>query len=273
MKCSVQLDSLGKEMMESTELAGTMYKYKDCVHIPVLTFVDDALSITECGPDSVKMNAYVQSKMDTKKLKLGVKKCKKMHIGRKDWTCPSLKVQDKEMLSSEQEKYLGDIITSDAKIDENIHMRHEKGMGICNQILSILKEISYGVSHFEMGLMFRNSQLINGIMFNTEALFSMKESHVLLFEDCDKYFLRSLFNTEMGTPIESLFIETSTVPLRFIIQGRRIMYYWTLLNKGKEELVKRVFLAMNEFNEKTDWLTQVKDDLTACSIDLTQEEI
>ena len=51
------------------------------------------------------------------------------------------------------------------------------------------------------------------------------------------------------------------------------MYYWTLLNKGKEELVKRVFLAMNEFNEKTDWLTQVKDDLTACSIDLTQEEI
>ena len=212
LKCSVQLDSLGKEMMESTELAGTMYKYKDCVHIPVLTFVDDALSITECGPDSVKMNAYVQSKMDTKKLKLGVKKCKKMHIGRDDWTCPSLKVQDKEMLSSEQEKYLGDIITSDAKIDENIHMRHEKGMGICNQILSILKEISYGVSHFEMGLMFRNSQLINGIMFNTEALFSMKESHVLLFEDCDKYFLRSLFNTEMGTPIESLFIETSTVP-------------------------------------------------------------
>ena len=63
--------------------------------------------------------------MVTKKFKLGVKKCKKMHIGRDDWTCTNLKVPDKEKISSEQEKYLGDIITSDTMIDENICMRHE----------------------------------------------------------------------------------------------------------------------------------------------------
>ena len=40
-----------------------MFQYKDCVKIPVLTFVDDALSVTECGPDSVKMNAYMTSKV------------------------------------------------------------------------------------------------------------------------------------------------------------------------------------------------------------------
>ena len=63
------------------------------------------------------------------------------------------------MSSSDSEKYLGDVITSNAKIDENIKMRHDKGTGICNDILSILKEVSFGVYHFEMGLLFRTSQL------------------------------------------------------------------------------------------------------------------
>ena len=66
LKCS-EIDTLGKEMMEDTEMASTMLKYKDCVSIPVLTFIDNALSITECGPSSVKMNAYIQSKINTKK--------------------------------------------------------------------------------------------------------------------------------------------------------------------------------------------------------------
>ena len=66
-----------------------MYKYKDCVHIPVLTFVDDALSVTECGPDSVKMNAYVQSKMDTKKFRSGVTPNKAYFKKKYEIICPA----------------------------------------------------------------------------------------------------------------------------------------------------------------------------------------
>ena len=50
LKCSVQIDTLGKETMESIECSKTMFKYKDCVTIPVLTFIDDAISVTECVP-------------------------------------------------------------------------------------------------------------------------------------------------------------------------------------------------------------------------------
>ena len=103
-----------------------------------------------------------------------------------------------------------------------------------------------------MGLLFRTSQLLNGILFNTEALFSITDEHVLLLEDCDKYLLRSPFNAEMGTPIESLFIETATVPLRFILQSRRIMYYWTILKKEENELVKRVFVTIKKFRTSND---------------------
>ena len=116
------MDTLGKEMLENTESEKILYKYKDCVDIPVLTFVDDALSVTECGVNTVKMNAHMQSKVNTKKLELGHSKCFKIHVGKNKCSCPDLMVHDEKMLSSEKERYLGDIITSSAKIDENIKM-------------------------------------------------------------------------------------------------------------------------------------------------------
>ena len=75
---------------------------KECLNIPPLLMIDDAIAISECGPDSVKVNALIQSKVD---------------------------------------KYLGDILTSDCKINSNIEERVNKGMGIANQIITLLKEI------------------------------------------------------------------------------------------------------------------------------------
>ena len=90
-----------------------------------------------------------------------------------------------------------------------------------------------------MAMLFRTSQLVNGILYNTEAMLSIKDRHLTLLEDSDKYLMRSLFDTEMCTPIEGFYIETSTIPFRFILQGRRIMYDWTILRKSESELVPR----------------------------------
>ena len=38
-------------------------------------------------------------------------------------------------------------------------------------------------------------------------------------------------------------------------------------------MVKRVFLAMREFSVKSDWYSQVKEDLIACVIQLSEEDI
>ena len=131
---------LGKEFI--------LYKYKDCVSIPPLEFIDDVLTVTKCSVNSLKMNGSVQSKMECKKLELSEKKCFKMHLEKNTTNCPVLRVNSKEMSTTSSEKYLGDILTSNAKIDENVKMRHEKGMGIINQVISTLKDISFGVYHF-----------------------------------------------------------------------------------------------------------------------------
>ena len=80
LKCSVQVDTLGKDCLAEGE---GLYKHKECTNIPALTFVDDALAFTTCGTESVKLNAKVQSKFESKRLQLGYEKCFQMDVGNK----------------------------------------------------------------------------------------------------------------------------------------------------------------------------------------------
>ena len=268
IKCAIQIDTLGKEVLK--EDGEKLYKYKGCVKIPPMALIDDILTITECGIDSILMNAAVQSKVNNKRLILGKDKCSKMHVGSDSVNCPDLKVHSSEMLTSSKEKYLGDIITNDGKIDENLKSRNAKGVGIKNQILGLIKEISFGEFIFETAMVFRNSQLINGTLYNMEALHGIKNKHLDTIEECDKFLMRELFECPQGTPLEAFYLETSAIPFRFILMGRRIMFYWALLNKSDSELAKEVFEAQKTFKTDDSWVAQVQNDIETCDIEFEE---
>ena len=68
LKCSVQIDGLGKDFLKNKKNKDILYKYMNVISIPPLSMVDDILTISEAGTKSIIMNASVQSKMDVKKL-------------------------------------------------------------------------------------------------------------------------------------------------------------------------------------------------------------
>ena len=176
IKCSIQIDSLGKDCI--TENKG-IYKYKGCTSIPPLSMVDDVVTISNCGVDSIKVNAIVQAKVETKQLDLGHTKCFNMHIGKKDkHLCPSLSIHGAEMLTSDRETYLGDLLTTDNKIDQNIIARCNKGMGKINGIISLLQEVSFGPHYFKMAILFRSSMLLSSKLCNSEVLYGITKSHI-----------------------------------------------------------------------------------------------
>ena len=151
-----------------------------------------------------------------------------MHIGKQNTNCcPDQKTGNEEMLSTNIEKYLGDILSCDGKVDANIEERYNKGIGIVNQILSILKEISFGEFYFEMAILFRQSMLLNSILCNTEVLYGLKKYHIEKLEAVDKYFWRKVFQCQVSTPTEVYFMETNTIHIRHVIMSRRLMYYGT----------------------------------------------
>ena len=270
LKCSVQIDTLGKECIESGEC---LFKYKDCVDIPPLAMIDDILAVSECSVDSVKLNALIQSKVAHKNLKLGPDKCFKMHVGQQSDCCPTLKIDEEIMKSSSKEKYLGDILTTDGRINQNIDARYNKGIGIVNTISGLLKEICFGQYYFETAVMLRQSMLLNGILCNSEVLYGLNKDHVETLESVDRFFWRKIFQCPISTPMEIFYMETHTTPVRFILMSRRLMYYWNILHMDESELVKRFYSAQKMSSCKNDWVLQIREDLNQCKIEKSEEEI
>lgn len=72
--CSNQVDKINKECTEKEKY---LYKYKGKVEIPPLAMVDDLICISNCGSETVKLNAYINYKITSKRLQCGIDKCKK----------------------------------------------------------------------------------------------------------------------------------------------------------------------------------------------------
>ena len=97
--------------------------------------------------------------------------------------------------------------------------------------------------------------------------------HIKKLEGCDKKLLRKLFNVPITCSYEAFYLETGCLSIEYILKGRRLMYYWTLLNKSDDELAKQVFNIQNKFSVKDDWVNQVKLDLNELEIQITEEKI
>ena len=101
----------------------------------------------------------------------------------------------------------------------------------------------------------------------------MTNTHIEKLESVDTYLWRNVFNSISSTPTISYFIETNSIPIRFIVKGRRIMYYWNIIQRDESELVRKVFNSQTRFPVKNDWVVQLRQDLEECNIKLSDEEI
>ena len=139
IKCAVQIDTLGKECYTYNE---GMYLYKECVTVPPLGMIDDLASFSECGPDTVKINALINAKIESKKLEFGPKKCFKIHIGRNKNECVTQKVHSEDINVAEYETYLGDLVCSTGNNDKNIENRYNKEVGAISQWIQCWLELA-----------------------------------------------------------------------------------------------------------------------------------
>ena len=139
IKCAVQIDTLGKECYARSE---GMFLYKECEYVPPLGMIDDLASFTECGADSVKVNALINAKIESKKLEFGPRKCFNIHIGQSNGECLDQKVHDNVINVKSYETYLGDIVCNSGSNDRNIENRYNQGIGSVSQIVTILNQVS-----------------------------------------------------------------------------------------------------------------------------------
>ena len=52
--------------------------------------------------------------------------------------------------------------------------------------------------------------------------------------------------------------------------GRRLMYFWTIMQRDEAELVKKVYNSQKLLPVRNDWVVQIQSDLSDCDITLSE---
>ena len=270
IKCSVQIDTLGKECYTFNE---GMFLYKECVYVPPLGMIDDVASFSECGPESLKINSIINSKIESKKLEFGPSKCVKIHIGQNFGSCLEQKVHEDTVNEKSYETYLGDILCSSGSNDRNIENRCNRGVGAISQITTMLNRVSLGHYYFEIGLVFRDTILVSKMVFNSEVWYKVTEKQLTKLEQIDEMLFRKLFNLPCSAPRVGMYAECGRIPIRHLIKQRRLMYFWHILHKDKKELLFKFLEAQELSTSSNDWICQVRKDMSEISLNLSDEQI
>ena len=145
------------------------------------------------------------------------------------------------MEQSNQETYLGDVVSKTGKIRPTIEARKAKGYGILTNVLAIINEVPLGHWKIDAGLQLRQAMLLNGVLFNSEAWHNVSQDDLNILEKVDEALLRGILKAHSKIPLEALFLETSSIPIRLIVAGRRLMYLHTILQKSQSEMIRKVY--------------------------------
>ena len=139
--------------------------------------------------------------------------------------------------------------------------------------MSILESTVFGPFQFEVALILRASLLLNGILTNSEAWYGLKTADFENLEQIDEQLLRRILEVGSGCPKEMLYLETGSIPIRFIITYRRLMFLHYILSEDQDSLIYRCYRAQRKNPSRNDWSVTVENDLEDLGITLTNEEI
>ena len=94
-----------------------------------------------------------------------------------------------------------------------------------------------------IALILRESLLLSKMIYSTEVRLNLTTNHCMKLEKIDEMYMIKQFDNLSTCPRERLYIISGTLPVRFIIRMRRLMYYWHILHRDRSELVFKVFKA------------------------------
>ena len=277
---SLQVDKIGKDCLENKK---HLYYFKDVVPIPPLEMMDDLLTISECGYKTKLLNEFINFKTGTKRLQFGASKCIKMHIGKEksEILCKDLfvgewkdeVVEDSEtdgykmkehfsgnvkMEEKKEQKYLGDVLSSDGTHLKNIQERRNKGYGVINQIIQILESTYFGKYYFEVAMVLRESLFLSSLLLNSEAWVNYTEKEIRILEQCDELLLSTILECDANTSNAFKYLELGIIPLRFDIMKRKLMFLQYILKQNKESMIYKIFKAIEENPIKNDFVFTCK---------------
>ena len=137
----------------------------------------------------------------------------------------------------------------------------------------MLSDLCLGKYYFQSAVILRTSLFLSTLISNSEAWVNVSAKNVSDLERIDEQLLRNFLSSQRNTPKETLYLETGSIPVRFVVIARRINFLHHILCEDKDSLLSRFFQAQCSEPIKGDWISTVKKDLENLNINLSFEEI
>ena len=122
-------------------------------------------------------------------------------------------------------------------------MKCNRGIGTINKIHNILETLFFGKFNFEVGITMIESMLrVQGsILINIEVAYNLTIIEIEKLEKCHEMSLRKLLSLPSKSPKLMVCFLTGSIPIRFLVQRRRLNYLHHILNQNEESLIKTFF--------------------------------
>ena len=141
-----------------------------------------------------------------------------------------------------EQKYLGFIISNKGDNMANIREIKKKSIGIMRKIFNKLNSLYLRSYYFECSITFMDSMLRGSILYACDMYYNLKEAELRQIERIEEEFMRKVLQTSRGCPITQLYLEMGQYPARFEIQRMRCLYLKYIINENEESLLKKVFI-------------------------------
>ena len=125
---------------------------------------------------------------------------------------------------TENQKYLGFILSNKGDNMKNITEMKNKSVWIMNKIFNRLHSLNLRKYFFECGITFLNIMLRSSILYAAETYYDLKETQLRALERIEEKFLRRLLKTSKECPIAQLYLEVGHKPARFEIFRIRLLF-------------------------------------------------
>jgi hypothetical protein len=178
-----------------------------------------------------------------------------------------------KMSKSDEQKYLGFILSSSGDNMANIRMLNNKSIGTIRKIFTKLNRLSLQNYYFEVGMIFMNVMLRSSILYASETYYNLKETEMRQIERKEEGYMRQLLKTSRGCSIAQIYLELGQVPARFDIFKLRLFFLKYILNEEEGSLIYKLFYLQVQNPSKGDWASSCKENLKKLKIHLSFEKI
>ena len=97
-------------------------------------------------------------------------------------------------------------------------------------------------------------------VFNRESWCNITKDNQTKLKEIDVLYWRKLFDVSCSVPKEGLYITTGTLPLKFMIIVRHMMYWWHIVNTDKKEILNKYYCMQVLSTDKNDWINQINQN-------------